>query len=202
MVRNAVQELVDPDARRKSASGDGEATQDAASSAAFDELFLSHYIVIVRLLARMLGDYGQAEDLANEAFLKLYRRPDLQRSHGNLGGWLYRAAMNLGIDALRAATRRIRYETAASRSEVRPQSDADALDQMLKAEKQQRVRAVLAALKPAHAQALFLRVCGYSYKELADSLAIERGAVGTLLIRAEAEFEKRYLERFGRQENL
>lgn len=167
----------------------------------FDELFLSHYALIVRLLARMLGDHARAEDIAHEAFLKLYRRPSLHASQGNVGGWLYRTATNLGIDALRAAARRSRYETAA-RAEIQGQPQESGLQRVLRAEKQRRVRHVLAALKPAHAKALFLRAFGYSYKELAGSLTIDPGSVGTLLIRAEAEFEKRYVELYGREEAL
>jgi RNA polymerase sigma-70 factor, ECF subfamily len=201
LLGNGVQQLVaaSPD---DDSQAHGVDACNKANSATFDELFVSHYGVIVRLLGRLVGDCGQAEDLANETFLKLYRRPDLQRSHGNVGGWLYRTAMNLGIDALRAASRRTRYEAAAARASSHVQSNQNSLHELLRAEKQQRVRAVLGALKPVHAQALLPRVCGYSYKELAESLAMDAGSVGTLLIRAEAEFEKRYLEKFGPEEEL
>ena len=66
----------------------------------------------------------------------------------------------------------------------------------------ERVRVVLASLKPVHAQALLLRASGHSYKELAETLQLERASVGTLLIRAEAEFEKRYRKLYGREEVL
>ena len=195
MLHNGVQELATPAPHASERSPSGSVTVSD-----FDELFLSHYTLIVRLLARMLGDYARAEDLANEAFLKLYRRPALHTSHGNVGGWLYRTAMNLGIDALRAAARRDRYETAAARAETKTQAAEDGLHQLLRAEKQQRVRHALACIKPVYAQALFLRVSGYSYKELADSLAMEPASVGTLLLRAEAEFEKHYVAMYGREE--
>jgi DNA-directed RNA polymerase specialized sigma24 family protein len=110
--------------------------------------------------------------------------------------------MNLGIDALRAASRRSRYETAAVRADIRPAPEQNGLEQILRSEKQQRVRAVLAKLKPVQAHALFLHASGHSYRELAESLQIPCGSVGTLLIRAEAEFEKRYLEMYGREEGL
>jgi DNA-directed RNA polymerase specialized sigma24 family protein len=68
------------------------------SPQAFEELFLSTYSRLVSLLRRMLGDSGRAEELANEAFLKLHNSvlPPIDRS--NVAGWLYRTAMNLGID--------------------------------------------------------------------------------------------------------
>jgi len=49
---------------------------------------------------------------------------------------------------------------------------------------------------------LLLRASGHSYKELAACLGIEPGSVGTLLIRAEAAFEQRYLKLYGREEGL
>ena len=166
----------------------------------FEDLFLAHYPRIVAILNRMLGDRARAEDLANETFLKLYRQPLAHQPDGNVPGWLYRTATNLGIDALRSSARRKRYEQAAARAEVKNSSAESALDQALRAEMQQRVRAVLAGMKPVHAQALLLRACGHSYKELADSLGVEGGSVGTLLIRAEAAFEKSFRELYGEEE--
>ena len=200
MLQNGVQELAAPAPHAGPKAHDHNVSGNATRSQRFDELFLSHYSLIVRLLARMLGDFARAEDLANEAFLKLFRRPALRDSQANLGGWLYRTAMNLGIDALRSAARRRRYETAAVRADIRPLPEQNGLDQILRTEKQQRVRAVLAMLKPVQAEALLLHVSGHSYRELADSLQIHPSSVGTLLIRAEAEFEKRYLQTYGREE--
>ena len=72
----------------------------------------------------------------------------------------------------------------------------------MKLEKQERVRAVLADLKPVQAQLLLLRASGHSYKELAEMLDLEIGTVGTRLVRAEAVFEERYIELYGREEEL
>ena len=177
-------------------------TAGGSTHEGFEDLFLAHYARITAVLRRMLGDSGRAEDLANEVFLKLYRRPFLRDSDGNLPGWLYRTAMNLGIDALRSSARRTSYEQAAARAEIRNQDAGNAFDHALRAERQQRVRRVLAELKPAQAQLLLLRACGHSYKELADCLRVEPGSVGTLLNRAEAAFEQRYLELYGREEGL
>jgi len=168
----------------------------------FEELFLAHYGRIVTVLCRLLSDRGRAEDLANEVFLKLYRRPLPQGSDGNVPGWLYRTAMNLGIDALRSSARRKQYEQAAAVAVAGSHRAEDAYDQALRAERQQRVRTVLAELKPSEAQLLILRASGHSYKEVADVLGIERGSVGTLLVRAEGAFEERYRELYGGGEGL
>jgi RNA polymerase sigma-70 factor (ECF subfamily) len=173
-----------------------------ASDTRFEQVFLEHYADIVGVLRRTLGDHTQAEDLATEAFLKLYQRPSLLESDSNIGGWLYRTAMNLGIDALRAANRRNNYELAAGRAHAEKPRGEDALERVLRDERQRRVRDVLAKLKPAQAQLLLLRASGHSYKELAESLGVEPGSVGTLLIRAEAAFEECYLQKYGHEEAL
>jgi RNA polymerase sigma-70 factor (ECF subfamily) len=177
-------------------------TASSTTRKGFEELFLAHYVRIAAILRRMLGDSARAEDLANEVFLKLYGQPFPRNDGDNLPGWLYRTAMNLGIDALRSSARRSRYEQAAAREEIKKQAAENGFDQALRAERQQRVRAVLAELKPAQGQLLLLRASGHSYKELADCLGVEPGSVGTLLIRAEAAFEQRYLELYGREEGL
>jgi DNA-directed RNA polymerase specialized sigma24 family protein len=75
----------------------------------FEQLFSEHYPRLVRTLLRLAGDPGRAEELAAEAFYRLYQRsPDRVAAEGNAAGWLYRTAINLGLDALRADSRRQR----------------------------------------------------------------------------------------------
>ena len=163
----------------------------------FDEIFLVHYARVVGVLRRVVGDHGRAEDLASEVFLKLYRQETANAAPGNVSGWLYRTATNLGIDALRAANRRGRLEQAAAKEVGGARVAENAFEQMARAETQQRVRMVLAELKPAQAQLLLLRTAGHSYKELAAALEMDAGSVGTSLIRAEAAFARRYRELYG-----
>jgi len=181
---------------------ESDVTDKTSADETFEELFLNYYGRIVAALWRLLGDRSQAEELTNEAFLKLYRKPLAEVSYGNTPGWLYRTAMNLGIDALRAAARRKKYEQVAAVDAARCQQSEDAYKQVLRAQRQQRVRNVLADLNPSHAQVLVLRAGGHSYKEVAAALGVSRGSVGTMLIRAEAAFEKRYRELYGDEEGL
>ncbi len=163
----------------------------------FDDLFLSTYPRLVSLLRRMLGDSGRAEELANEAFLKLHSTilPPIVRA--NIPGWLYRTAMNLGIDDLRARTRHVKVARQVLHEASSCNQPEDGLQLLLRTETQQRVRLALSKLKPEWSQILLLRASGYSYKEIASHLDIPATSVGTSLIRAEAGFEKCYLELFG-----
>jgi RNA polymerase sigma-70 factor, ECF subfamily len=168
----------------------------------FETLFVKYYPRIVGILQRIVGDHGRAEDLASEVFLKLYRRPLSQEPEANVGGWLYRTATNLGIDALRATARRSRFEQAAGQDAGRNKAAENGFERMARFERERRVRTVLAEIKPAQAQLLLLRASGDSYKELSAALEIEPGSVGTLLVRAEAAFEQRYQELFGSEEDV
>jgi RNA polymerase sigma-70 factor (ECF subfamily) len=169
---------------------------------AFREAFLEHYTRVAGVLYRLVGDAGRAEELANDVFWRLYQQRMISGPDGNMGGWLYRTATHLGIDALRADARRKQYERAAARSLAESTSPADPLQDILREETSRRVRRVLASLRPAQAQLLILRASGFSYKELARILKVNAGSVGTMLIRAEAAFRKCYVRVYGEKEAL
>ncbi len=162
-------------------------------TAAFESIFHSYYPAIFRLLVGLLGSAADADDVAQEVFLKLYRRPlSADRQH-NLGAWLYRVATRLGYNALRGQGRRHRREELW---EHRRQADAGSGPEQnaLQAETQTEVRQILAQLPFKQAQILFLRHHGLAYKEIAQIVGCKPGSVGTLLARAERAFEARYRE--------
>lgn len=141
-------------------------------SSAFEAVFLQNYPRVVAVLYRIVGDRAQAEELADDVFMKLYRNP-LPPNHGhNVGGWLYRTATRLGIDHLRAAASRQRYEHQAGLIASDADVSGSPLDDVLRAEERTWVRKALAQLKPAQAQLLILRHSGLSYKELAQALDV------------------------------
>jgi RNA polymerase sigma-70 factor (ECF subfamily) len=168
--------------------------------AEFRAVFLQHYVRIVAILVRLLGDLSHSEEVANDAFWRLYHQPALQVD-GNVGGWLYRTATNLGIDALRASSRRRQYEEAPGGTKGESGA-AGPLDDLLREEKCRRVRTVLASIKPTQAQLLILRSSGLSYKELAEALNVKMSGIGTMLSRAEEEFRNRYLALHPNEEEI
>jgi RNA polymerase sigma factor (sigma-70 family) len=177
-----------------------ESSAEHWDEADFRAIFQQHYARIVDILVRLLGDRAHADDVANDAFWRLYRQPALQ-TDGNVGGWLYRTATNLAIDALRISGRRRRHEEAAGRI-AQENKPGGPLDDLLRGEKCRRVRQVLSLLKPAQAQLLILRSAGLSYKEIADALEVKAASVGTMLNRAEEEFRDRYIALHPNQEEL
>jgi len=73
----------------------------AGDQAAFTALVDRHYSLVFRLSARVLGNAADAEDVTQEAFVKLWRSPPDLRNKAALKGWLARVARNLAIDRLR-----------------------------------------------------------------------------------------------------
>ncbi|HWG36768.1 MAG TPA: sigma-70 family RNA polymerase sigma factor [Terriglobales bacterium] len=160
---------------------------------AFAALFQQQYPRIVSVVARMLGDQAQAEEIADDSFWKLYQRPHLSADGENPAGWLFRTASRMALDALRSRKRR-RDHAAAFEADASLRSSAipTPLTQLEQAERAFRVRTALAALKPLHAQALMLRHSGLSYAELALALDRKPSSIGTTLCRAERAFEQAF----------
>ena len=168
----------------------------------FEKLYLEHYGRVLSVLFRLTSSRSEAEELSNEVFWKLYRQRLLPSPDGSVGGWLYRTATNLGIDALRKNARRREHESEAARIAFDSRRPAGPLDSVLRDEKRRRIRRVLARLKPVQAQALILRASGFSYHEVAKTLGIKRVSVGTLVLRAERAFRKHFGAVAGEKEEI
>ncbi|RPJ61766.1 MAG: sigma-70 family RNA polymerase sigma factor [Acidobacteria bacterium] len=166
----------------------------------FEAAFQEHWQRVYQVIYRLIGNSAEAEDLAVEVFWRLHRQ--MSTSGKSLTpGWLYRVAVNLGLNSLRASRRRSRYEDAAAQWTTENRAAGDPLELAAQTEERDRVRSVLAQLKPRSARLLILRHSGLSYAELASALDIPLASVGSLLSRAEKEFERTYRER-GRTERL
>lgn len=157
---------------------------------AFDDLFLRYYRLVYRVLQGVVGSPQEAEDLAQETFLVLYRKPPRLEGAG-LGPWLYRVAANRGYNALRS-TRRARQHMEQVEQAIDAATPVDPQSAFLRQEERQRVHGALARLPERSAKLLLLRYGGLSYAEIAVALEIAPGSVGALLARAERAFATAY----------
>jgi RNA polymerase sigma-70 factor, ECF subfamily len=170
----------------------------AGSKEAFETIFREHYAQVFATAYRLLGSASEAEDAAQEAFLRLYEHPLPAGRDHNLRGWLLRVTTNLAYNALRSrGRRRLREERASA---VRAAAEAESVDQAVSddsaaaADTAVKVRAVLARLAERQVQLLLLRQAGLSYAGLAGALGVAPGSIGTLLARAERAFRDLYGE--------
>ncbi|SPE40945.1 RNA polymerase, sigma-24 subunit, ECF subfamily [Candidatus Sulfopaludibacter sp. SbA3] len=164
-------------------------TQETAFD--FDEFFHAHYARIARTIARVVGDHGRAEDLAVEAFWKLWRNSG---AHGEkAAGWVYRTAVRLALNDLRGSQRRSRYEQLSG------PGPASLTPEEVRAaeEEREQVRRVLAVIGERHAALLLLRNSGLAYTEVAAALDLNPSSVGTMIGRAQQAFRKEYVKQYG-----
>lgn len=158
----------------------------------FEALFLEHWTSVYRILRRLVGDPAEAEDLALEAFLRLYRHYQKQPEIQNTGGWLYQVATRLGLNSIRDWKRREQHELTAGRYALEETAQYLPADIQAQKEERRQVRLVLARMNERQSQLLILRNSGFSYKEIASALNLAPASIGPLLVRAEREFEKQY----------
>ena len=160
---------------------------DGGMTADLTQLFNLYYESLVRMIYRRTGDRDRAEDLAQETFARAVSAPP-----DNPRPWLFAVALNLvREDGRRASTRGRRLEllrNESDRATSRPDADFE------RNEDTARVRAALATLKERDREALLLKAEGFNYDEIAATLGLAKGAVGTTLARARRRLVEAYRE--------
>jgi RNA polymerase sigma-70 factor, ECF subfamily len=149
------------------------------------QLFEQYYASLVRMLYRRTGDRDRAEDLAQETFARAVAAPP-----NNPRPWLFAVALNLvREDGRRAVTRGRRLELL--KAEQGEPTNAPDLE-MERREETARVRSALATLNERDREALLLRAEGFDYEEIAATLGLAKGAIGTTLARARRRLVEAY----------
>jgi RNA polymerase sigma-70 factor (ECF subfamily) len=147
------------------------------------ELFRKYSVAVFRYADRMLANRSEAEEVAQEVFLKMIARVEQYDGRASVASWLFAIAANASRDRLRRSARRAAVSLEAV-AEVA--SDDPLADEALAArERRDLVRKALAALSTDQREALVLaRYHGLPYAEIAKTLAISEGAVKTRIFRA------------------
>jgi len=153
--------------------------------AAFEQLFRAEYARVVRIAYRVVGDQGEAQDVAQDVFIGFYRAHPAGAPYA--APWLHRAAAHAALNAVRSRTRRTAREErdASGRDAV-----ADPEGAALERERAREVRAALARMPRRAAELLALRYSGLSYGEVAAATGTKIDQVGTRLRRAHDAFRK------------
>ena len=165
----------------------------AGSREAFGELVRRHSPAIIGFAASALSDPSQAEDAAQEIFLKAYRSLGEFRGDSAFLTWLRRIAANHCLDLLRSRGRR-----PAESLDALVEREGDGFRRLLaqgslgpRPEDADLVRRALAALPDDHRVILVLReVQGLTYAELTEALECSLDAVKSRLRRARQGLEE------------
>ena len=154
---------------------------------AFELLVERHHTTVRRVAARIVGA-NEADDVAQDAFLRAFHRLGQFRGDSPFRSWLLRIAQNAALNELERR-RPLSVEPADEESsggdETAARTPADALEAR---ERRERLRAKLTLMQPAHRAVLVLRdLEGLSYDEIASVTQTPLGSVKGRLHRARRE---------------
>ena len=167
---------------------------------AFGQLVLAHQNKVFSLCVHMMGNREEAEDMAQEAFLKAWRSLGGFQGESSFATWMHRLTTNLCLDHLRKQARRQNISVAVSLDDeetVFAEPADPGSDPQQELERKERQRALVERLKELpehHRRPLVMReVAEMSYQEIADALELDLGTVKSRIARAREALRKRLL---------
>lgn len=170
-------------------------------SGAFEQLVERHQRLVVGTVTRMLGNNSDAEDIAQQVFVRVWKSAKRYVPRAKFTTWLLKITRNLVFNELRRQSRHPQVPLhPESAEEERPIRDEDTIApdaSLLEQELQKAIDAAIAALPEAQRLAVILRRYEeLSYEEIAETLEQSVSAVKSLLFRARTELRtslSRYL---------
>jgi RNA polymerase sigma factor (sigma-70 family) len=156
------------------------------------EVFDATFPRIYRYLDRLTGEPELAADLAQETFVRLYRRGSMPEAPE---AWLITVALNLLRNEASTRSRRRRLLTLARGERTHSDPPPSPEQAATVEDSRQRVRSAIDRLPERERRLLLLRAEGYSYRDLSAALGLNEGSVGTLLARAREQFRAIYGDR-------
>lgn len=158
---------------------------------AFEKLVIENERLIYNVALKITGNPDDAEDVAQEAFIKAYRNLGSFRGESRFSGWLYRLCYNAAMDHIRKnrdPNLRSLTNDDGSDAELDVADPAPTPEESMDRKETQRiVREAVAMLDDDKREILIMReFSGMSYTAIADSLGIEEGTVKSRISRARA----------------
>jgi RNA polymerase sigma-70 factor, ECF subfamily len=153
----------------------------------FDSILSEYKDRVFALCFRMLGDYDDADDCAQEVFVKMYRSLDTFRGESKLSTWIYRVAYNTALDAARSRKRKRNVQHHISSGESGfdiPDERENPESKTLVREQESMIQTAL--LKVPADQRSVVVLCdieGRSYEEIALIAGISTGTVKSRIAR-------------------
>jgi RNA polymerase sigma-70 factor, ECF subfamily len=144
----------------------------------FDQIVRGRETQVLRTAYRILGNWADAEDVAQEAFVRLHHHGLRFEAEAQLGSWLYRVTVNLCFDRLRVARPAVPLPDIQS---TRPSAETE----ILARERKERLMAALDQLPPRERAVIVLReIEGLSTSEVASILGSTEGTVRSQVFKA------------------
>jgi len=176
----------------------------AGNKAAFDKLVLNHKDRIFNLCFRFLGDYQEANDSAQEVFVKAYRSLKRFRFESAFGTWLYRIAVNTCKNKVKSLDYRYAKKMVyldnpgavqdAHGLEISDETQSP-LAELEKRERMELIQRAIESLPPEQKTVVILRdIQGLPYDDIADITGYGLGTVKSRLSRARLELRRKLMK--------
>lgn len=163
--------------------------------AAFCKLVEAYQRPVYNLAYRMLGDAAEAEDAAQETFVRMYTKLHTYQPERKLSSWVLSIAAHYCIDRLRRRRSGWLSLDDEPLAAVFPSGQHGPEDIVLRRESHARVQEMLGELAPAYRVPLILRYWNdLSYEEIADVMGLSLQAVKSRLHRARLQMAARVQE--------
>lgn len=164
---------------------------------AFGELVLRYEQRLLRVIGRFVTDAEQARDLAQETFLRAFRRLDQFDPSRRFGPWLFRIGVNLTLDYLRKRKRRGRW-SLFSEASTDTTPDPSTPDPRTQLDLSQEVRSVVDELPEKYRSVLVLRdLENFSTSEIAAILERKEATIRWRLAEARTRFKALWTQHVG-----
>ena len=150
-------------------------------------IFLKRYETsLIRFVSNFLGDEGIAQDIVQETFLKVARRPGKLLGVRSFHNWLLKVARNQSIDHLRRVIRQRKHKSKLQQeAESRAAQANTAIETLEHSERNARVRMEIDLLRPKLREVMLLKVQeSKSYREIAEITGLPVTNVGYLVHQA------------------
>jgi len=167
---------------------------------AFAELVDRYQAPLIHFCQRMVGSHEDAEDLAQDSFIRVYRYLDRLQPNAKFSTALFGMARNLTLNYLRDANRRGRGRTQSLTFEdntvMALEDHRRRPDRMAQTnEMDNLIERALALVSPEHREVLVLReLQGMDYEAIGQVIQCKKGTVKSRLARAREQLRKRLKE--------
>jgi RNA polymerase sigma-70 factor, ECF subfamily len=160
---------------------------------AWEQIVRMHWRKVFNLAYKFVGRHDEAEDLAQDIFLKIFKALHTFDRRANFQTWLISISRNLCIDHYRSV--RKERETMArdvDASNLMPVSrERSPYGELEQIDLRKRIREALAELPPTLREAVVLRdLQEFSYQEIADKLRLPEGTVKSRINRGRLELAR------------
>lgn len=170
------------------------------SEKAYRELLGRYQRPVFSLIYRMVRDREQAEDLAQETFVRVFNNIDRYDPAYKFSSWIFKIATNLTIDWIRrkevptVSIDGSRYATSSDdieASTITVESDDENPEELLQSrELGSQIEAAIGKLRPEYRQAIVLRhIDDLAYEDIAQIMALPLGTVKTYIHRGRKELQ-------------